>query len=86
MAAKDLRYEITGTNCEHEDTGTHRGRWRASVRLLAINRVDGALVASEGGKGYGAAARVAMREAINDAFSQLAAEKRRNRSTRGGTR
>ena len=81
MSAKDLRYEITGTNCEHEDTGTHRGRWRASVRLLVFNRVNGALVTSEDGWGYGAVPRVAMREAVGAAFIRLAAEKRRNRST-----
>lgn len=80
MSAKDLRYEITNSYCQHMPTETTRGKWVAAVRVLE-NRKDGSIVASASGLGKGAAPRVAMREAINDAFGQLALSRKQKRET-----
>ena len=67
MTAKDVRYFIIESDCRHETTNTTRGRWKARVTIRASNKRESVV-----GIGEGSSARVAYREAINDAFGYLA--------------
>ena len=85
MSAKDLRYAIHHASCTHWDDGTHRGKWRATVQLFAVDQKTGEKVRANG-EGQASAPSVAMKEAVQDAFSEGGRQRRETRSTRGRTR
>lgn len=67
---KRIRYDVHYGSCSHWATEASRGEWRAEVNIFAVNERTGQ-TDKAAGHGKGSSARVAFREAINEAFGNL---------------